>query len=126
MLPREERRALGQAVKRRAPGNPAASLQMALWDLAANWGFEIEGQGDDAAVSGDWKRASWWGSVRQQLEESGVGHQELAELCRLEERVYWAGKRRGKQSRLGGKRWCIGFQAGAPGSTQRPGRRGCG
>jgi hypothetical protein len=90
-LVRRDYRTVYQAVKRRAPGTPGESLKVALWDLAATEGLEVEGQGVDGVVSGNWKEAGWWRSVRRQLKHGGLGVEDLRRLWLLEVRVLgWA------------------------------------
>ena len=82
--------AVAQTVKKRAPGRAALSLKLALWDLAATEGMEVELQGEDEAVSGSWSRADWWRSAIEPLGHC-LTQGEVTGLQELGERVMgWA------------------------------------
>ena len=62
------------------------SLKLALWDLAATEGAEVEGQGDDQAASGKWSETSWWQSAIEPLGDC-LTQEEVAGLHELGVRV---------------------------------------
>jgi hypothetical protein len=41
--------------------------RVALWNLALNRGLDVEGQGEQARVSGDWTNPLWWRLLQQEI-----------------------------------------------------------
>ena len=117
-LRREQWPRVRAAVRGAAAGRGSEDLlRAALWHLAATAGLEVEGQGVDTTVSGEWESKEWWTRVEQRA-ESGMrdGVRGVATVV-----LGWSAARGPSAGDEVAVHWCAGWGSGVEKALQERG-----